>query len=170
MTLRGFLSSNGFLIGIVFVVLLAWVRSRSAHRVMPIDPSHPRWSEAVARARNTLNDMRRLFADGFDVYVKYPVHTKSGTIEHVWGKLLELSPESMKVTLETPLIMPLPPDTAPPFSIAVAEIEDWQVLQADNKVRGGYTTRLQIEVAREQGARLPAHIAALEGRFIDGPN
>ena len=170
MALRGFLSSYAIPIGLALGLLWAWARSRRVHVVMPVDPSHPRWSEAVARARASVDEMRRLFADGVsEVLVKYPLRTKSGTTEHVWGKLLELEPEGMKVSLETQTIAPLSPEVAPPFSVAVADLEDWQVMQPDGKVRGGFTTQLQIEVARETGAKVPAHVAELEGRFIDSP-
>lgn len=156
------------LAGIALLLLWQWARARRRRAGTPIDPNDPRWAEAIAKARNTTEQMRHLFADGAaDVYVKYPLRTKSGNIEHVWGKLLELSPQDMKVSLETQPIER--PDATAPFSVPVAEIEDWQFMQPDGKIRGGFTTRAQIEIARATGAKVPAHVAELEGRFVDDP-
>jgi hypothetical protein len=156
-------------IGLALGLLWMWARARGRRRAgIPIDPSDPRWAEAVARARSTIEEMRRLHAIGSaQMYVKYPLHTKSGSTEHVWGKLLELSAQDMKVSLETRPVQP--PSAAPPFTIPLAELEDWQLVQSDGGIRGGFTTRAQIQIARSAGAKLPAHIAELEGRFVDEP-
>lgn len=167
MTMRDFLSAYAIPIGVALGLLWAWARRRGKlHVVTPIDVNDPRWSEAIARARNTIEEMRALFMAGTsDMYVKYQLATKSRSVEHVWGRLLELSAHDMKVSLETrPIEAPV---GAAPYSVPIADLEDWQLVLPDGKIRGGFTTQAQIEIAKATGARIPAHISELEGRFVD---
>lgn len=71
MTLRDFLSTYAFPIGVGLGLLWAWARNRGRlHAGTPIDVSDPRWSEAIAKARGTVGDMRCLFETGAsDLYV-----------------------------------------------------------------------------------------------------
>ena len=94
MTLRSFLSAYAIPIGVGLGLLWAWARGREKrHAVIPIDVNDPRWLEAISQARSTTEEMRCLFAEReADIYVKYPLTTKSGSTENVWGRLLELSP------------------------------------------------------------------------------
>lgn len=167
MMLRDFLSSHSILIGVGLGLLWAWARNRGRrHVVTPIDITDSRWCEAIAKARNTISEMRALHAARTsEMYVKCPLTTKTGSIEHVWGRLLELSPTHMKVSLETQPTE-APPGAAP-LTVPISDLEDWQLLLADGMIRGGFTTRAQIEIAKATGAVLPSHIAELEGKFID---
>jgi uncharacterized protein YegJ (DUF2314 family) len=153
---------------VITIGVLWWARARSRSKATPIDPNDPRWAEAIAKARNTVDEMRNVFADGAgEVYVKYPLRMKSGSIEHVWGKLIELSAQDMKASLETHPIGR--PEGTAPFSVPLSEIEDWQFMQPDGRIRGGFTTRAQIAIARATGGKIPPHVAEMEQRFVDGP-
>ena len=167
MPVRDFLSTFAIPIGVALGVLWAWARNRGQmHVVTPTDVNDPRWTEAIARARRTLPEMRALYEEwGSEMYVKYPLSTKAATIEHVWGRLLSLSAEEMQVTLETPPTHA--PVGAAPFVVPVSDLEDWQLVLPDSKIRGGFTTRAQIEIAKTTGAPVPSHISELEGRFVD---
>lgn len=136
------------------------------HMVTPTDISDPRWTEAVARARSTLPEMRVLYETwASEMYVKYPVNTTAGTIEHVWGRLLSLSADEMIVSLETrPTHAPV---SSEPFVVPVSDLEDWQLVLPDERIRGGFTTRAQIEIAQATGTSIPSQLAELEGRFVD---
>lgn len=167
MNVRDFLSTFAIPIGVGLGLLWAWARNRGRmYTVTPTDVNDPRWTEAIARARSTLPEMRALHEEwASEMYVKYPLNTTAGTIEHVWGRLLSLSAEEMKVTLETPPIHS-PVGTAP-YVVPLSDLEDWQLVLPDNKIRGGFTTRAQIEIAKTTGASVPSHISELEGRFVD---
>jgi hypothetical protein len=167
MTLRHLLSVYAIPIGLGLGLLWAWARNRGrAHEVTPIDVTDPRWLEAIAKARSTVSEMRALYEAGAsDLYVKYPLTTKAGGVEHVWGRLLVLSPADMEVSLETqPIEAPI---GDAPFVVPVSAIEDWQLILPDGRIRGGFTTRAQIEIAKSTGAPMPAHLSGLEGKFMD---
>jgi hypothetical protein len=110
--------------------------------------------------------MRSLFSQHrSELFVKYPITAKNGEIEHVWGPLLELMADSMKVGLATPPVGGLV--MAPPFTIATDTLEDWQLVLPDGKVRGGFTTQAQIALTRKSGWAVPKHVRDLEGKFVD---
>jgi len=158
---------------IVFAVLavaaVVWlvVKSRREPFGAFIDFSKPPWSDAKAKAQGTVPVLRELFAThGNAIMVKYPLMTTRGEQEHVWGTLLELNETTFLATLDTPLRDGQPP-ALPPFAVALAELEDWQLELPDGAIRGGFTTRLDIHLARAQGRSVPDHITAMESRFVD---
>jgi hypothetical protein len=146
--LRDFLSTFAIPIGVGLGLLWVWARIRAQmHVVTPIDVTDSRWSEAIAKARSTIPEMRALHvAWPSEIYVKYPLNMETGSIEHVWGRLLALSTDEMRVSLETkPIEAPV---GAAPFVVPVSALEDWQLVLPDGGIRAGYTTRAQIEIAK----------------------
>jgi hypothetical protein len=132
-----------------------------------LDTTSPEWQEAVAKAQASIPSLREIFRSGqYLVGVKYALLNSRGDREHVWGELLELSEDSLLATIDTPLRRGHP-TSAPPFRTSLSDLEDWQVQLPDGAIRGGFTTRLDIKVAREKGLQLPAHMLAMEGRFVD---
>jgi hypothetical protein len=164
---RDVLSTFALPIGLGLGLLWAWARRRGKSQTgRPVDTNDPLWLSAIAAARASQDEMRRLHeAHGPDLHVKYPLVAKSGEIEHVWGPLLELTAGSLKVGLATPPVGGLQAD--PPFAIASSELEDWQLVLPDGKVRGGFTTQAQIALTVKSGWALPDHVKYLEGRFVD---
>ena len=134
---------------------------------MAIDPNNPLWLKSVEKARASVGVLRELVVDHrHDAIVKLAYSTTSGEKEHVWGRLLELSTDSMRVALETPPINhrgELPRELTVPLS----DLEDWFVQMPDGQVRGGFTTQAEIRIAKECGTSIPRHLAAMESRFAD---
>jgi len=161
----------GFLIvfAVVVVAVVVWlvVKSRPQPWGAYIDMSKPPWSDAVAKAKQTIPTLRELFpAHRGSVGVKYPLRTSRGETEHVWGQLLELGPQTFVAGLDAPLLRGKP-DGEPPFTISLTELEDWLLEMPDGAIRGGYTTRLEIKLARESGRPVPDHMQNMESRFVD---
>ncbi len=165
--LREFLAKYAIGIGLVLGLLWAWARwSGQRHVVLPFQEPDPLWIAAVRTARNTLPLMRELHSSyGSELHVKYPLLTASGQIEHVWGKIVDLGGETLKVTLEIPTLNALP--SQPPFVINVGDLEDWQLVLPDGNIRGGFTTQAQIAMAKREGRGLPPAFSQTEGCFID---
>jgi hypothetical protein len=158
----------GLVVVVLALFLMGWARKRSlAARGRPVDTTDPRWTGALEKARSTIPVMRELYAQpGIEVFVKYPLESSSKEIEHVWGQLEGVNETHMSVSLETPLVTGKSPGP-PPYKIALADLEDWQVMLPDGRIRGGFTTQLMIAMARESGAAPPAQIAAMKGKFVD---
>lgn len=157
---------------LILVVLalaaLVWLGFKYATpRASPISPDDPVWAAAIERARATVPEMQEMHHSGHEVWAKYPLRTSAGTTEHVWGKVIEVTTEYVRCTLETPPIDGPPPHEGMESMISVDEIEDWQVELDDGTVRGGFTTRAQAEIAKRQGERVPRHIEDMLRRMAD---
>jgi hypothetical protein len=167
MALRDVLSTYALPMGIGLGLLWAWSRQRSKSQTgLPVDTDDPLWLGATAAARASQDEMRRLHEmHGSDLFVNYPLTAKNGELEHVWGPLLEATPQSLKVGLATPPVGGLLAE--PPFAIASSDLEDWQLVLPDGKVRGGFTTQAQIALTLKSGRVLPDHVKQFEGKFVD---
>jgi|SRR5688572_24881095 len=156
-----------FLLVVSLVVLLAR-RSGGSRAGSYIDTSQPAWIDAVARARAAVPVLRELFAAReAPVDVKYALQNSAGDTEHVWGELLELADDEFCANLRTPLLRGRLV-SSPPFRLPLSALEDWQAELPDGRIRGGFTTQLEIALARRDGRHIPDHIANMEKRFVDG--
>jgi hypothetical protein len=151
---------------VVLVMLLLRSRARTRKGAY-IDRDSPMWSEAAAKARGSVPVLRELFAaKAGPVAVKYPLASSGGDTEHVWGELLAIDQTTFRATLETPMLAGSPAIPGP-YQLPLSALEDWQVTLPDGTIRGGYTTQVEIALARQAGRPIPRHIADLEGRFAD---
>lgn len=168
--LRVVLDVSPFLLAFAVAAIAAAVWWSGSRREPPgafVDMNRPPWSEAIAKARRSVPTLRELFPDHRGrIAVKFPLLTSRGEHEHVWGELLELGPDSFVAGLDTPPRRGTPVGV-PPYTLALSELEDWQLEMPDGAIRGGYTTRLDLELARERGQAIPDHILAMESRFVD---
>jgi hypothetical protein len=156
-----------FALVVVAAVIWLVVKSRREPFGAFIDFSKPPWSEAKAKAQESVPLLRELHVvHAGAIMVKYPLKNGRGEQEHVWGSLLTLKERTFSATLDTPL-REGKPLTLPPFEVDIAELEDWQLELPDGSIRGGFTTRLDIQLAQAQGRPIPDHILSMVDRFVD---
>jgi len=133
----------------------------------PVPSDDPLMVEAVEKARNSLDLLRTLYTEHrTDTVIRFPLRTKSGSIENVCGDLLELGNDTARIYLRT---LPIEEAELPErtFEVAVAEISDWQIEMRDGSLRGGFTNRAMFRIfEREEGAVHPAAKEQL-ARFTD---
>jgi uncharacterized protein YegJ (DUF2314 family) len=48
------------------------------------------------------------------------------------------------------------------------DIEDWQVMDADDRIHGGFTQRAMFQIARRDGVKLPRKLREAERLYVDG--
>ena len=142
-----------------------WFGRRGAAAAVPVDPHDPLWIAAIERARATVNDMRALQQSGHEVWVKFALPTASAECEHFWGRIERLQDEALVVAVETKPVSG--GAVARQVTVQTGELEDWQVELADGSIRGGFTTRAQVTMARRDERHVPAHIAEMLGRMTD---
>jgi hypothetical protein len=156
-------------VALVTAPFVVWgvIRSRPVPPGAFVDTTSSEWQEAVAKAQKSIPLLRELFSSRQHVVVvKYALLNSHGEREHVWGELRELTEDSLVAALDTPLRRGRPTGE-PPFRMPLSDLADWQVELPDGTIRGGFTTRLDIKLAHEQGLKIPAHMLAMESRFVD---
>src|SRR5688572_13754393 len=109
--------------------------------VMPIHKDDPLMKEAVSRARSEMSRFLEIYPDHKeDTMVRFPFTTDEGTVEHLWGDLVEVSGDWAVVFARTY------PTThkgefEPKMDVPLLAITDWQIEMRDGSLRGGYTNR-----------------------------
>jgi hypothetical protein len=78
---------------------------------------------------------------------------------------MNLGANAATVSLESPPMNQLV--AQPPFTVHIDEIDDWQRVLPDGRVRGGFTTRAQVILAQRAGREIPPTFGHLEGAFQD---
>jgi hypothetical protein len=156
------------LIGLSLGGLWSWEQRRKRHATgTAIDTSDPIWTAALEKARASLPRFRELAApDPSRAFVKYPLHTTSGAIEHVWGGVSQIAENTLTAGLDTPPVDGKPAKS-PPYELEMSEIEDWRVEVPDGRIFGAYTARAQIDYARKHGYEVPQHMLAIEKCLVD---
>ncbi len=96
--------------------------------------------------------------------VKYRLRNRAGEIENVWGELLHLSGEEATVYLRTP---PVGGSTVAERRMVIprGEIVDWQVMLADESLRGGFTQQATFRIIERDEGRLHPKLAEQLSRY-----
>lgn len=135
--------------------------------VTPIAPDDPLWVAALQKARETIPLLRELHLEHEgEIAVKFPFRTDKGETEHIWGRLLDLRERDMWLTVLTP---PIAHEGIRPehLKVPLADLEDWQLDPSDGKIRGGFSTKAQLEIYRRDRRVLPLQIRDREKDFVD---
>lgn len=131
-----------------------------------IDPDDPLFLRARARARETTDLMLSLHrSHPGEVLVKLPWKTDHGETERVWAGLRGADGTRLLVRMVSQPVAhdgPVPED----LRVPVDGIDDW-CLQAEDGVRGAWSVQAELAMARRAGLQVPAHIAEMQGRFLD---
>ncbi|MFL6587326.1 MAG: hypothetical protein ACJ8GV_10640 [Luteimonas sp.] len=142
---------------------------RSARRIaeaaVPVAHDEPLLRAARTRAQASIDDLCAHVGSPLQVGVKIPLRNAADDIEHVWGTPESIDAASVTLRIVTPFVDGATP--AEPVTVAVTEIEDWQVFLDDGRILGGFGTRAQMAVARRDGHPIPEHVLAQEARFVD---
>jgi len=142
---------------------------RSARRIaesaVPVARDEPLLHAARARAQASIDELRPYVGSPLQVGVKIPLRNAVDEIEHVWGTPESLDAASVTLRIVTPFVNGASPSE--PVTVAVTDIEDWQVFLEDGRILGGFGTRAQMAVARRDGHPIPEHVLAQEARFVD---
>jgi len=137
------------------------------HFVSPMSDSAPLMLKATEKARATLDTLRSLYKQSpRDAMVKVPFRTDSGNLEHLWGEVVDLTSEKVRVRIRT-----MPNSHNSKFEKVqerpIADIEDWQFQQRDGSIRGGFGYQVLFLRMREKTGGLPRQWAENEKRFVD---
>lgn len=131
-----------------------------------IDPQDPLFLRARARASQT-NDLMMALHGRFpgEVLVKFPWQTDSGKTERVWGGLQAADGQDLMVRMVS---RPVAHDGTVPevLRVPAGGIDDW-LLETEDGVHGAWSVQAELTLAQREGVRVPDHVAAMQGRFLD---
>ncbi len=144
-----------------------WLLNEVDLQLIGVDPDDPILTAATSRARATLKRFWTYLAEGrHECFVKFPLSTRSGEIEHIWGVVHSREGEQLIVSLANdPVDEPVSDDSRK--TVPVSEIEDWQVFVSDDEIRGGYSILAIAEIARQRGLRLSSKSRRAMRAFVD---
>ena len=160
---------------ILLVAAAAWliVRLRSPRpefAPLPTAADDPLLLAAMERARASRGEfLGRLRQPREHALVKLHFVSNSQQVEHLWAEVLQLiSDAELEVRLVTPPVTHSG-HLDRVYRCQLDDIEDWQVLDADGTVHGGFTQRAMFAIARRDGVTLPPDLLAQERNYRDDP-
>ena len=168
-----FRRSFGSMFQLILPIAMVWVGWRWMRddgpgiETLQIDPKAPELLAATERARRTLplflGAVRR-HEDG--AYVKFPLCTDAGVTEHIWAYVHHYADGIFNVSLaNTPHTQKGEVETR--RDVPEADIEDWQIMTRDGRIRGGYTLRALFEHVDANGIHLNRTMRKQRAQFTD---
>ena len=101
-------------------------------------------------------------------YIKFPLATVQGMTEHIWGYVHSFRDGRFNVSLAN-----VPKDPKEPGEgrrdVSVEQIEDWQILQPDGKLKGAYSTIALFRNRQNQGKPLSPKMRKQKALLLDFP-
>ena len=161
------------LLAVLALALFLWWRfvrvARPAIPPLAIPPDDPAMLAAVARARESVAQLRALAAQpNRGVRVKLPFVTSSGVTEFLWAEVLSVRDAALDVRYLTP------PVTHSGrlerlHTHTMSDVVDWVVELPSGRYAGGFTMRAMFTRGREQWGSLPPELEAEERRYGADP-
>lgn len=146
------------LLGLVFITV-GWPRLfPDTFAPLPVNQDDPLMRAAIDQARR---EMRRLL-DGVregrkQAFVKFPMQTRSGEVEHIWGIVHSIDRQAALVSLANqPVDAPAEGQRDPRIRVEVSDVEDWMLVAGDGTTEGGYTTKAMAQIYKREKGYLPA--------------
>lgn len=146
-----------------------WRVRRTLPRPLVIDDEAPEMKAARDTARKHIGDFVALFREHpEDALIKWAFTTPRGTREYLDAKVLAIEGDALRVRLVSPPMsaeVEIERDRVVPLS----DVADWVVTLPNGKRRGGYTTRVRFDLAKEEWGGLPDELIDEEKKFTDAP-
>lgn len=139
--------------------------------VMPVPEDDPIMNRAFDEARETLSTfIEKIYPDHReDSMVKFCYSNASGETEHLWGDLVEVESDALKVYVRTP---PLEPSEDFDLNVTISrdDVVDWSVEFTDGSLRGGFTNRALFKIFERQEGYMHPKFQQHMSRFKDIEN
>jgi uncharacterized protein YegJ (DUF2314 family) len=133
---------------------------------LQMDHGEPELVRSREQARSTLPTFRAAVATHTDgAYIKFPLVTDAGVTEHIWAYVHHYADGVYNVSLANK------PHTQKGKlderrDVAEAEVEDWQIMTRDGRIRGGYSLRALFAYAERRRIRLNRTMRKQRAQFL----
>ena len=157
----------------IAVILMIWLGVKWLFGSEPglddehIDFDSPELQAARQQAKETLPHFIRQVSHGVDqAYIKFPFQTDQGVTEHIWGYVHHFSNGEFTVSLaNTPYTQEGEYNTWQ--YVPESDIEDWQIVLPNGKIKGGYSTIGAFRYLENRGRRLSRKMQKQKSELVD---
>lgn len=127
----------------------------------------PELTQSIVRAQQTISYFINQVQKNVDgAFIKFPMHTPSGLTEHIWGYVHSYRDGNFNVSLANKPVSPGEDDRGR-RDIAISEVEDWQIMQKDGKIKGGYSLIALFLNRENQGKKLTPKMRKQKAELLD---
>ena len=134
---------------------------------LQIDPDAPELIKAKVQARRSMQifvDAVRRHEDG--AFLKFPLVTDAGVTEHIWAYVHHYADGVFNVSLaNTPHTQK--GDVENRRDVPEAQVEDWQIMTRDGRIRGGYLLRALFDHVETKGIHLNRTMRKQRAQFVN---
>lgn len=146
-----------------------WVRyeGKGIEEVTPPDLKCQELDESVVIAKNTISIFVQEVDKGIDgAYIKFPLKTPQGLIEHIWSYVHFFREDQFNVSLVNK-----PYDDQQQsegrHNVPLSDVEDWQIIQPDNKIKGAFSLIALFKHHENRGLKLTPRMKKQKAQLID---
>jgi uncharacterized protein YegJ (DUF2314 family) len=156
---------------IVACVVVGWNwltdQGKGIEQVTPPDLKCAELDEAREKARATMPfalEQAEKNVDG--LYVKFPLQTREGLTEHIWGYVHFLKDQRFNVTLAND---PMAGEETEPGrrDVPADEVEDWQIMHRDGSIKGAYSLIALFKNYENRGHKLTPRMKKQKALLLD---
>jgi uncharacterized protein YegJ (DUF2314 family) len=151
--------SIGLAWGVTPMILLSMWKVRPSLEVLPAGTADPEMRAAREQARSELPRFFTGLESGRkDAFIKYAIHTRNDTTEHVWALAHRRDGECIVAGLVSTPVREIEGDEESDLRehVAIADIEDWMLVDGAGRVEGGYTHLAMVQIYRRIYGTMPS--------------
>lgn len=133
-----------------------WMRykGKGIEEVIPPDLKCPELEASVEKAKATMPQFITEVEKGIDgAFIKFPLHTPLGLIEHIWAYVHFHKDDRFNVSLANEPIDDQQKSEGR-RDVSVEDVEDWQIMSPDGAIRGAYSLIALFEYWERHGKPL----------------
>jgi uncharacterized protein YegJ (DUF2314 family) len=169
---RGYPWETSGTIGVVIALVLIWLGAiwirdgGPGIEHVPPDFKCEELSASIGKAREAIPWFLEQVAKNIDgAFVKFPLRTPNGGTEHIWAYVHSFRDGLFNVSLANdPYDRSQSPDGR--RDVALADVEDWQVMYPDGRIKGCYSV-LAVLANYESRGKLSRRMRRQRAQFID---
>lgn len=148
-----------------------WLKDegKGIDEVIPPELRFPELEEAALKSKETIGDFLEVVEKGVDgAYVKFPLKGPSGGIEHIWAYVHFYRDEGFNVSLDNALFDETQDDSGR-LNVPLAEVEDWQLVDSQGKIKGAYSLIACFKYWESEGNQLTPLMRKQRADLLDAP-
>lgn len=146
----------------------SWMRhqGKGIEQVTPPDLKCPELDRAAETARATLPAFIAEVEKGIDgAFIKFPLHTPGGLLEHIWAYVHFHREGQFNVTLANdPIDRQQSADGR--RNVPATEVEDWQIMHPDGTIRGAYSVIALFQHYEQSGRKLSPRMRQQKAQLL----